>query len=154
MCGQTLMFFSFCSRCLWGTESKAYSKCLGPSHPTKANGHDDITPTASQLFSISIWLGELPEEWKIAHATPIPKSLNSIPENYCPISLLSALSKLLKMHVWNLLIIIDHLENYNPLFTHQWTHSRQVHNWCPATRLLDATDQWHRQLQLREHKSS
>ena len=60
-----------------------------------ANGHDDIsarmlkeaamsiTPAVTQLFNISIRLGELPEEWKIARVTPIPKSHNkSIPENY------------------------------------------------------------------------
>ena len=58
-----------------------------------------IVPAVTPLINISIQVGELPEEWKIAHATPIPKSLNSIPENYCPISLLSALSKLLEMHV-------------------------------------------------------
>ena len=121
--------------------------------PTKANGHDDIsarmlketalsiTPAVTQLFNISVRLGEIPEEWKTARVTPIPKSRDhSTPENYPPISLLSVLSKLLEMHIRNLLIV--HLEEY---YVHQWgfTQSKST-----TGALLDVTDQWHRQLDL------
>jgi len=124
--------------------------------PSKANGHDDIsarmlketalsiTPAVTQLFNISIQLGELPEEWKTARVTPIPKSRDhSTPENYRPISLLSVLSKLLEMHIRNLLI--DHLEKYYPLSAYQWGFTQGK---STTGALLDATDQWHRQLDL------
>ena len=117
--------------------------------PSNANGHNDIsarmlketvlrvTPAVTQQFNISIRLGELPEEWKTARVTPIPKSRDhSTPENYHPIMLLSVLSKLLEMHIRNLLI--DHLEKYYPLSACQWgfTQGRST-----TGALLDATDQ-------------
>ena len=62
---------------------------------TKANGPDDIsarmlketalsiTPIVTHLFNISITLGELPDEWKTARVSPIPKSGDhSDPGNY------------------------------------------------------------------------
>ena len=99
---------------------------------------------ASQLFNISVRLGEIPEEWKTARVTPIPKSRDhSTPENYPPISLLSVLSKLLEMHIRNLLIV--HLEEYCPLSVHQWGFTQGK---STTGALLDATDQWHRQLDL------
>jgi len=102
------------------TEDEVY-ELLCSLDPTKANGHDNIsarmlketalsiTPAVTQLFNIFIRLGEIPEEWKTARVTPIPKSRDhSTPENYCPISLLSVLSKLFEIHIRNLLIV--HLE--------------------------------------------
>ena len=121
--------------------------------PTKANGHDDIsarmlketalsiTPAVTQLFNISVRLRVIPEEWKTARVTLIPKSRDhSTPENYRPISLLSVLSKLLEMHIRNLLIV--HLEEY---YVHQWGFTRGK---STTGALLDVTDQWHRQLDL------
>ena len=103
-----------------------------------------ITPVVTQLFNISIQLGEIPEEWRTTRVTPIPKSRDrSTPENYRPISLLSVLSKLLEMHIRNLLIV--HLEEYCPLSVHQWGFTRSK---STTGALLDATDQWHRQLDL------
>ena len=97
-----------------------------------------ITPAVTQLFNISIRLGELPEEWKIARVTPIPKSHDhSVPGNYRPISLLSVLSKLLEMHIRNLLI--DHLMNHYPLSAHQWGFTQGK---STTGALLDTTDQW------------
>ena len=82
---------------------------------TKANGHDDIsakmlkettmsiTPAVTKLFNISIRLGKLPDEWKIARVIPIPKLGNhSDPGNYRPMSLLSILSKLLVLGIIDL----------------------------------------------------
>lgn len=60
---------------------------------------------ASQLFNISIRLGETPDEWNVARVSPIPKSgKSSDPANYRPISLLSIVSKLLEKHVRGLLL--------------------------------------------------
>ena len=90
------------------TEEEVYS-LLSTLDTTKANGHDhisarmlketalSITPAVTELFNISIRLGELPDEWKISHVSPIPKSDNhSDPGSYHPISLLSILSELEK----------------------------------------------------------
>ena len=76
---------------------------------TKGSGDDDIsaimlkatvlsvTSAVTQLFNISLKLGEIPEDWKVARVIPIPKSHGkSDPGNYRPISLLSVLSKLLE----------------------------------------------------------
>ena len=144
-----------CPDNLMCTEDEVY-ELLCSLDPTKANGHDDIstrmlketalsiTPAVTQLFNISIRLGELPEEWKIARVTPIPKSHDhSVPGNYRPISLLSVLSKLLEMHIRNLLI--DHLKNHYPLSAHQWGFTQGK---STTGALLDTTDQWHRQLDL------
>ena len=86
---------------------------------SKANGHDDIsarmlketatsiTSAVTELFNISIRCGEIPTEWKTARVTPIPKGATpSNPANYRPISLLSVLSKLLEMHIRN--VLLDH----------------------------------------------
>ena len=69
---------------------------------TKSNRDDDIsaimlkntalsiTEAVTKMFNISISLGELPDEWKVSHITPIPKQGDRTnPSNYRPISLLS-----------------------------------------------------------------
>ena len=102
---------------------------------TKANGPDDIsarmlketalsiTPIVTHLFNISITLGELPDEWKMARVSPIPKSGDrSDPGNYRPISLLSLLSKLLEKHIQHLLA--THLEENHPISAQQWGFTR------------------------------
>jgi hypothetical protein len=75
---------------------------------SKSNGHEDISANAqgnsvehdiniillTRLFNILIKLGELPDEWKVARVSPIPKSGRpSNPANYYPISLLSTFRK-------------------------------------------------------------
>jgi len=122
---------------------------------TKANGHDDFlatmlkktalsnTPAVTELFNISIRLGELPDEWKVSRVSPIPKTdKHSDPGSYRPISLLSILSKLLEKHIRN--ILLAHFEEHHPISTQQWGFT------CgkPTTgALLDATDQWFRELE-------
>jgi len=76
---------------------------------TKSSGHDEIstktlketalsmtpTVTKTKLVNMSISLGVLPDEWKIARVSHVPKSsTQSDPKHYRPISLLSVLSKL------------------------------------------------------------
>ena len=116
---------------------------------TKANGHDDIsatmlkktamsiTPVITELFNTSIRLGEIPDEWKVARVTPIPKGGNaSDPGNYRPMSLLSILSKLLEKHVRNLLV--KHFEEHCPFSVQQWgfTPGKSIqlgHYWLQPT---------------------
>ena len=56
-----------------------------------------ITEAVTRMFNISISLGELPDEWKVSHVTPIPKhGHRTNPSNYHLISLLSIVSELLE----------------------------------------------------------
>ena len=142
-----------CPESLFCTEDEVY-EMLSTLDTTKSSGHSEIsarmlketalsmTPAVTQLFNISISLGELPDEWKIARVSPIPKSSNrSDPSNYRPISLLSVLSKLLERHIRNTLL--DHLTLYSPISAQQWGFSRGK---SATGALLAATDQWHQWL--------
>ena len=64
-----------------------------------------IAPSLSSLFNLSIAQGKLPSLWKISNLVPIPKgtSKNRV-ENYCPISLLPVVSKILERHIYSLLL--------------------------------------------------
>ena len=135
------------------TEEKVYN-LLSTLDVSKSNGHDDIstrmlketalsmTSVVTQLFNISIRLGEIPDEWKVARISPIPKSGKpSDPANYRPISLLSVLSKLLEKHVRDLLL--DHLQSFCPLSAQQWGFTQGK---STIGALLAATDHWHNAL--------
>ena len=101
-----------------------------------------ITPVVTELFNISIRLGELPDEWKVSCISPIPKSDNhSDPGRYHPISLLSILGKLLEKHIRD--ILLAHFEEHHPMSTQQWGFT------CGKSTtgaLLDATglESWNR----------
>ena len=54
----------------------------------------EISPSLTSLYNLSFRTGEIPQDWKDATITPIPKSGNPYhPTNYRPISLLSIISK-------------------------------------------------------------
>ena len=138
-----------CPSDLLCTEDEVYD-LLSTLDVTKANGHDDIsatmlkktamsiTPVITELFNTSIRLGEIPDEWKVARITPIPKGGNaSDPGNYRPISLPSILSKLLEKHVRNLLV--KHFEEYCPLSVQQWGFTPGK---STTGALLAATNHW------------
>ena len=143
-----------CATDILCTEDEIYD-LLCTLDTTKANEHDDIsakmlketamsiTPTVTKLFNISIRHGKLPDEWKIARVTPIPKVGNhSDPGNYQSISLLSILSKLLEKHLRNLLA--KHFEEEYHLAAQQWGFTRGK---STTGALLAATDHWYRLLE-------
>ena len=120
----------------------------------KANGHDNIsarmlkatalsiTSAVTKLFNISISLGEIPNEWKMARVSPIPKGTTSPdPAKYRPISLLSILSKLLETPMRN--VLLYHLQEHCPLSDNQWGFTKGK---STTGALLAATDQWHQWL--------
>ena len=109
---------------------KSQIDLLASLDTTKSNGPDNIsarmlkatassiTPSVAALFNLSLRSGRIPQEWKGSRVVPIPNtSVPKSPDNYCPISLLSVLSKALERHVNNL--IASHLET-NPLSDLQW----------------------------------
>ena len=75
----------------------------------------NITPLVTELFNISIRLGELPDEWKASHVSPIPKSDNhsdpawKLPSNI--IELLLILSKLLEKHICDIISYLPTLKS-------------------------------------------
>ena len=71
---------------------------------------EDIAPSVSSLFNLSIRVGRIPSDWKLSHVVPIPKgsSCHDI-QSFRPISLLSILSKCLEKHLYQLLL--EHFES-------------------------------------------
>jgi len=133
------------------TEEETY-ELLSNTDTTKANGHDDISalmlkrtalsiaPIVTELFNISISHGVLPQDWKTARVSPIPKSGdNTNPSNYRPVSLLSILSKLLERHFVNLLL--DYIQAHSPLSPLQWGFTSGK---SATSALLHAVDAWHK----------
>ena len=58
---------------------------------------DSISATLTRIFNLSLAQMKVPLSWKLAHVTPIPKGGDpSSASNYCPISLLSLVSKILE----------------------------------------------------------
>ena len=71
------------------------------------------------LFNQSLKSGRVPQLWKEARVTPIPKvSMPKAPDNYRPISLLSLLSKILEKHVCT--FIGNYLDDNCLLSDNQW----------------------------------
>ena len=87
-------------------------------------------------------MGRIPQQWKKSRVVPIPKvSAPKSPDNYCPISLLGILSKVLERHVYNL--IATHLET-NPLSDFQWGFRLGC---STVSALLTVVDEWLRVLE-------
>ena len=66
---------------------------------------EDILPTITNLVNLSLWDGDFTSEWKASIIRPLLKkpNLDPIPSNYCPVSNLSFLSKLLEKCVMDCL---------------------------------------------------
>ena len=78
---------------------------------------EQIAPSLTSLFNMSLYQGEVPEDWKLANIVPIyRKGTKTFVENYRPISLLPILSKVIercvlagiKEHVFRLINSAQH----------------------------------------------
>jgi len=97
-----------------------------------------IAPSVTLLFNLAIPSGKVPTEWKQSLVASIPKSSDlSSPNNYCPISLLSILSKLLEWHIH--MLITTHLTENHILSDAHWGFSAGKGT---VTALLDTTHRW------------
>ena len=141
-----------CPSNLLCNDSEVYNLLVGVD-VTKSTGPDNIsgrmikstacsiTPAVTALFNQAIRQGKLPNDWKTAHITPVPKASDCTKvENYRPISILLILSKLLERHIYNFLM--KHL-NDHPLSDNQWGFIRGK---STVGALLTAVDSWHQQL--------
>ena len=72
-----------------------------------------ISKPICHIINLSIQTSTVPTIWKVAKISPVFKSgINTLPENYHPISVLPVLSKLLEKAVHSKLI--DFLEKREP----------------------------------------
>ena len=96
------------------------SLSLISSLPSKtASGPDGISSFLLKATA-SISLPLFPHEWKTSNIVPIPKCSppSSSSSNFCPISLLSLVSKLLEKHVHS--ILLDFCFNQNLISPYQF----------------------------------
>ena len=131
-------------------EVEEVRKLLAGLNINKAPGPDSIRPLIlslaadelalpiTMLFRKSLQEGILPQEWKIAHISPIfKKGSKSAVNNYRPVSLTSILCKIMEKLVRK--HIMKHLEENNLISKHQ-------HGFVPGrsctTQLLEALDAW------------
>ena len=122
----------------------------------KAAGHDNITnreiKETSSSFSIglseiinkAITLKKFPSEWKIAKVKPAFKKGNKkLRENYRPLSLLSAPSKIFESIICDSLDA--HINNFNLSSVNQWGFKKGM---STETLLLYLTETWKKSLNL------
>lgn len=128
-------------------------------HPRKAPGPDDIQNIVLQhlprkaiayltvLFNACLALAYFPAEWKHANVLPFPKPGKdcTLPQNYRPISLLSAISKLLERIINTRLL--QHLDSRDLLNLQQFGFTKGYSTTHQVARLADyITDGFNRGL--------
>ena len=116
-----------------------------PSYALKQIGHT-IAPFLTRLFNLSFSTNTLPSQWKTAIISPIhKKGSRSTAENYRPISLTSAICRVLETILKN--IIIEYIYQKNLIAEHQ-------HGFLPGrtttTQLLNALNDWTTSLENNE----
>ena len=98
-----------------------------------------IVSSLTFIINLSIRSGIFPDDWKIAKVTPIYKDENKTnPNNYRPISVLSAVAKLIER------IIFDQFYSYlakHNLLTESQSGFRPQHSTLSA--LLGAVNDWY-----------
>ena len=123
---------------------------------TKSNGPDGISarmlkaiycrehyPCSHKTLQHVIKSGKIPNEWKLALVTPIPKHSNkSDPANYRPISLLYIISKLLEKHI--LIHLLKHIQEQSRISNSQWGFTKGK---ATTGVLLTAVQTWHQILE-------
>ena len=99
---------------------------------------DEIAQPLTDLFRCSLDTGELPSEWKIANITPIyKKGRKADPNNYRPVSLTSAVCKMMER------LVRDELENHlekQGLLSPSQHGFRKGRSCC--TQLLEVIHDW------------
>ena len=98
-----------------------------------------IAPSLAYSFNLSIRNGIFPREWKIAKVTPRYKDgKKCIPDNYRPISVLPAVTKLIEKIIFNQLY--SYLTEHG-ILSHSQSGFRPLHS-TTATALLGVTNDW------------
>ena len=101
-----------------------------------------IAQSLTNLFNYSIQTEIFPTEWKVAKIIPIHKSgPKNLADNYRPISILSAISKIFEKILHKQLFA--YLNNNNLISKHQFGF-RPMHSTADA--LLHSTNEWYRNM--------
>ena len=96
----------------------------------------EISVSLTGLINLSLFLGTISDEWKVAKVIPIYKSgKHDNPENYRPISILPVLSKMLEREVHSQLY--RHVDTNNLLSPFQCGFRK---NYSCETGVTDFTD--------------
>ena len=99
---------------------------------------DVILEPLTKLLITSLESGKLPDDWKTANVTPIfKKGKKSDPNNYRPVSLTSAVCKLMETIIRD--EIVKHVENQKLLSPAQ--HGFRSHRSC-STQLIEVIHDW------------
>ena len=98
---------------------------------------DVIAPSLTELFNLSLRLGCLPEDWKLANIFPVFKKDNKEQaENYRPISLLSIVPRVMERCIFTAIAIGDHVFNLISACQHGFIDERSC-----VTQLVEVLDQ-------------
>ncbi len=98
-----------------------------------------IAPSLIHIFNNGLISNCFPYEWKMARLVPIHKKcLRNLTENYRPISILPAISKIMERIMYDQ--IYQYLTNNSLLSEHQFGF-RKYHS--TASALLDSTNSWY-----------
>ena len=95
-----------------------------------------ISSKLTTVFNLSLRLGKVPSQWKVSNVILIFKSSDpSNASNYCPISLLLLVSKVLKCIIVNYHLSINHLLSRNQFgfrsgFSTQEALLSVTNDWC------------------------
>ena len=133
------------------TTTEDVQKLIQQMSSNKASGNDGIpirllkeaAPSVSKslaaIINASIRIGIFPNDWKVGKISPIHKEgCKTDPHNYRPISILSAISKIIEKIVFKQ--FYDYLNSGEILNAFQ-SGFRALHS--TATALLDATNNWY-----------
>ena len=132
------------------------SNCILHLKINSSPGHDRINPSVvkdncvyivqplTHVINLSLSQGYVPQEWKVAHVTPVFKTgERDNMSNYRPISVLPVFSKILERIVYNKLF--KYLNDHNILSKHQFGfrsgHSTEMPLTIALDRITKALDQ-------------
>ena len=86
---------------------------------------DSLLPSITTLFNESLSTGSLPDDWRTATVTPLPKKGKRCGvENYRPVSLTSVLCKVLETIIRDRISKFLERENLLNLAQHGFSHGR------------------------------
>jgi len=112
----------------------------GISYTLLKNCHSSITPFLSDIFRLSLDSGILPHSWKVSHITPVfKKGDKTIAANYRPISITSAICRVLERIILNSLLI--HLEENKIISESQFGFLKKR---STTTQLIFTFSHWYR----------
>ena len=128
-------------------KAKTASGPDGISNIMLRNTATSISSKLTTLFNLFLRLGKVPTQWKVSNVIPIFKSGDpSNASNYCSISLLSLVSKVLERIIFNQ---ISHHLSINRLLSKNQFGFRT--GFSTEEALLSVTNDWH-QLLSKHHQ--